>query len=277
MTKYPLPHNFFSDTAMHCVALFLLDSSIGKQPTESDINATLTFVEYDGKTYGITCKHVVDIFKNKETSEKNTCFATLTKGKYIILNNFVCPQSDCLILPAPDIAIRQIHPDFPKAIGKIPIKLEQQSLHDLRGIKHAFAVGYPTKQKKKINVQNGYRIEMRCVHALAEITPISNNHLLLYAELDQPVKIQDFSGMSGGPVFWTNENKYGLLGIIYEALPPNPGDLTPSDSSLGEGPRICIKAELLTPERFEVWSSKDQRLTEEINWIKDIKLNVNLL
>ena len=65
MTEYPMPDNFFSDTAKHCVALFICDSKFGVEPTTSDPNATLTFVEYGGKIYGITCKHVIDICNYK--------------------------------------------------------------------------------------------------------------------------------------------------------------------------------------------------------------------
>lgn len=272
MKKYPIPDQFFYKSSRHCVALFILDSSIGKQPSERDINATLTFVEYNSKTYGITCKHVVNICKNKEESKINTCFATLANGKYFIFNDFSCPPSDVFVYPAPDIAIRQIHPDFPQAIGKIPIKLEQNNMPVLDTIRHVVAAGYPTKEKRRVNVQNGYRIEMPCVHALSEISSIdvNNGQLHLHSELEQnEQQIKDFNGMSGGPVFCSTEEKYGLLGITYEALLPNP-----LENSLVEGPRIAIKAELVTPQRFKNWLLQFSSLTEEKKWTKNIKLNI---
>lgn len=270
MEKYPVPDNFFSDTAKHCAAIFICNTRIGVEPNQNDLNATLTFVDFKDKIYGITCKHVVDICKDKDASMKNICFCTLTKGKYFILNDFICPQSKIFVSPAPDIAIRQMHPDFPQAVGKIPFKLEQNNLPDLNTIKHAIAIGYPTEEKKKIDVQNGYRIEMPCIHALAEISSIDKNNgqLSLHSELEQTVQVKDFSGMSGGPVFWSTEVEYGLLGITYEALPPNP----PEDS-LGGGPRITIKAELVTPSLFKNWIAKFPLLAEEKKWIKNVKLN----
>lgn len=273
MTIYPLPDNFLSDTAEHCTAIFICDSRIGVEPNENDLNATLTFVEFGGKVYGITCKHVVNISKNKEVSKINTCFATLTKGTYFILNEFICPPSEVFVYPAPDIAIRQIHPDFPQAIGKIPIKLERNNIPALDTIRYAVAVGYPTEEKRKVNIQNGHRIEMPCIHALAEISSVNENNgqLSLHSELKQTIQIKDFSGISGGPVFWSTEAEYGLLGITYETLPPNP-----LENSLGGVPRITIKAELVTSERFKHWLIQFPVLTEDKNWVKRIKLNVHI-
>lgn len=266
-----MPDRFFSDTAKHCVAIFICNSRIGVEANSNDSNATLTFIDFKGKVYGITCKHVVEICKDRDVSEGNICFCTLTKGKYFILNEFICPPSEVFLYPAPDIAIRQMHPDFPQAIGKIPIKLEQNNLPALNTIRHAVAVGYPTKDKRRVDVQNGYCIEMSCVHALAETSSISksNGQLSLHSELKEPVQVKDFSGMSGGPVFWSTETEYGLLGITYEALPPNP-----PKKSLGGSPRIAIKAELVTLERFKGWLNQHPQLVEEKKWINSIRLKI---
>ena len=264
--KYPLPDNFFSDTAKHCTAIFIYNSPIGVEPTENDLNATLTLIEFKGTIYGITCKHVSD-------KENRPIFATLTQGKRCVINNFIYPRHEIPIERPPDIAIRQIHPEFPQAIGKIPIRLEQNNLPDFNTIRHAVAVGYPTKEKRRVDVQNGYRIQMPCVHALAEISSINkvNGQLSLHSELEQIIQINDFSGMSGGPVFWSTEEKYGLLGIIYETLPPNP-----SANSLGEGPRVNIKAELVTLERFENWLIQFPALGESHDWLESIDLTVHV-
>jgi len=266
MSKYPVPDSFFSDTAKHCAAIFICSSRIGVEPNSNDLNATLTFVDFGGKVYGITCKHVTD-------KENRPTFLTLTQGKRCVINNFICPQGETFVSTAPDIAISQIPPDFPKAIGKVPIKIEQQNFPDFDTIRHAIAVGYPTKEKKKVDVQNGYYIQMSCVHALAEISSVNkvNGQLSLHSELEKRVLVEDFSGMSEGPVFWSTEDKYGLLGIMYEALPPNP-----PENSLGGGPRIAIKAELVTTERFKSWLTKFPVLTEDKNWVKQVKLNVHI-
>lgn len=266
MTKYPVPDNFFPNTARHCVGIFIHEPKIGVEPNENDLNATLTFVKFNGKTYGITCKHVTE-------KENRPSFVTLTQGKQCIINDFICPQGDIFVYPAPDIAIRQIHPNFPQAIGKIPIKVEQNNIPALNTIRHSVAVGFPTKEKQKFAVQNGNRIEMPCVHALAEISSInkSNGQLSLHSELEQNVQIKDFNGMSGGPVFWSTEKEYGLLGITYAALLPNP-----SENSLGGGPRIAIKSELVTPERFKNWLTQFPVLTEDKNWVNNIKLDIHI-
>lgn len=266
MSLYPVPDNFFSESSKHCTALFIDTLKVGTQPDKTDLNATLTFVEFKNKVYGITCSHVA-------SKENRPTFVTLTHSKRCIINEFFYPQHEIPTENHPDIAIRQIHPDFPQAVGKIPVKIQQQHFPDLGTIRHAVAVGYPTKEKQKVGVQNGYRIAMPCVHALAEISSINRDSgkLSLYSELDQTVQVKDFSGMSGGPVFWSTEKDYGLFGIIYEALPPNP-----PDNSLGGGPRINIQAELVMPERFKGWISQNPLLTEKVNWIKNINLNVHV-
>ena len=34
-------------------------------PTVDDSNATLTFIKFQGRTYGVTCKHVVENLRNR--------------------------------------------------------------------------------------------------------------------------------------------------------------------------------------------------------------------
>lgn len=51
---------------------------------------------------------------------------------------------------------------------------------------------------------------------LAEINGMPNSRFSLNSELSERPEHEDYSGMSGGPIYWNTEKEYGLMGIIYE-------------------------------------------------------------
>jgi hypothetical protein len=240
----------------HCVSLFLLEKRYDAVPTPEHHNATLTLIEFEGRLYGVTCRHVVQTLAtlNAEAGREAYGFATVINRLLVIGNRFVHPEGDPDPRPGrPDIAIRELHPDFPKAIGKVPLCLRPAPPWDK--LTHAIAVGYPTGIKESVVEERGRRVGIPCVHALAEqISPPGNSFQLFSALPDSP-GIASFSGMSGGPVYWSSPDEYGLLGLMYEAGPPEP-----PVGGLAEGPRIQIFAETVTPERFALWVSRVPRL-----------------
>lgn len=54
----------------------------------------------------------------------------------------------------------------------------------------------------------------------------------------------DFSGVSGGPIYWSTEDRYGILGIVYESAA--------GSGLLGEK-AIHVLGELATPAVIENW------------------------
>ena len=168
----------------------------------------------------------------------------MTNGFYIVLDRFIRPtpqygDSDV------DIAIREVARDFPKAIGKSPIMINASNAPPDE-IRHGYAVGFPESAKYKREDKNGmhYRISMPQVQILAELERMPTCRFTLFSELPSAPNYSDFSGMSGGPIYWSTESDYGLLGIIYEG-----GMLQSSESS---NP-IAVYGELATPEIIQGW------------------------
>jgi hypothetical protein len=109
---------------------------------------------------------------------------TMVHGFYVVLDRLIKPQpqfgdSEVDI----DIAIRELNPDFPPAIGKVPINLDAQApAPDY--IEHAYAVGFPeTAKYKKMEDQTGYRISMPHLEILAELRGMPTRRFTLYSEL----------------------------------------------------------------------------------------------
>ena len=256
MVSFPIPDNFDKNACSHSAALFIVKSAVGFTPSAYYRNGTITFIECNDINYGVTCKHVVDCLRKKvkETNDKSWVFATLVNRTIYIIDRFKTPKGDnFLINNKLDIAIRQIHPDLPPSIGKKAYKLTPHDEPGFEKISHGISVGFPENEKHEKPVDNypGYQVAMPCVHALAEKVPDGDN-FTLYSELKEDPQVKSFSGMSGGPIFWTSEDdKYGLYGISYEASDPIPCE--ESNESIGTGPRIWIKGERITYSKFLSW------------------------
>ena len=167
----------------------------------------------------------------------------MVNGFYVVLDRFVRPEPQ-FGDPAVDIAIRELNPDLLSAIGKEPIDLDLQS--DLpKSIAHGYAVGFPETMKyKKVEDQSGYRVSMPQVEILAEIDGPPNRRLTLFSELNEPPVQVDYSGMSGGPIFWSTESDFGIMGIIYE------GGV---GLELSDGKSVYVYGELATPSIIKGW------------------------
>jgi hypothetical protein len=205
----------------HCATLFIVDQRARLAPQVDDSSATITFVRFKGRTFGITCKHVVESLRNRivgSNNEGSHVFMLDLRKRLIVVDRFIFPRGDW-ISPAPDIAIRELRPNLPEYIGKVTLDVEKVSVPPLRDIKFAVAVGFPDKLKEKRSDALGDRIAMPCVHALAENISSDGSSFSLRSELKDTPGVRDLSGLSGGPIYWTDANNYGLLGITYESAP----------------------------------------------------------
>lgn len=106
------------------------------------------------------------------------------------------------------------------------------------------AFGFPTGEKENKHNGEGYRVSMPCVQAVAE--GIGGDGQFLSTLGDQPI-IAHLSGMSGGPVFWSTADHFGLLGVIYEGSP------TGAQDDLIERPRVHYFIERCDSEEFSRW------------------------
>jgi hypothetical protein len=72
------------------------------------------------------------------------------------------------------------------------------------------------------------------------------------SELEQVSEIEELSGMSGGPVFWSDEERYGLLGFVKEAptvVASGGGE------ELTDKPRVQIMCQRASYADLERWTA----------------------
>lgn len=263
----------------HCAALFLVEPSVGFTPKVEQRNGTVTFIEFNQRIYGLTCRHVVEALRRINGNASNDLtwvFATITQRTVFLADRFQFPEArDPFDDRKPDLAIRKIHPKLCENIGKRPFKLTPSAT--MKEITYACAVGYPEELKGTRETEDsaGYRIRMTCVQAVAEIGYFGDEKFSLHGELDAIPDAVRLSGMSGGPIFRSDHETYDLLGIIYEAMPTIPNSLDASNESLGGGPRIFMKGWRVTYDDFASW-------VEELGLDKTkfadepLKINANL-
>lgn len=133
------------------------------------------------------------------------------------------------------------------AIGKVPYDLDNSNVAPSQ-IDFGYAVGFPETMKKKVNENAlGHQISMPQVEILAEINGMPNNRFSLNSELPERPVQEDYSGMSGGPIFWSTEHDYGIFGIIYE------GGI---GSELAEGKSVHIYGEYANNDEILRWISQ---------------------
>jgi hypothetical protein len=250
MVDYPITGKLQKNPAIHCATLVVTQNiSTGHgwpqlaQPDAALRNGTLTFVRYGGRTYAITCHHVVQHFREVLAASGDASshsMRTMLNGFYVVMDRFIQPHPQ-LGEAAPDIAIREINPDHIAKIGKEAMDLDAMK-EPPEDIRHAYAVGFPEKLKyHKHDEQPEYRVSMPQVEILAELPRRPNRRFTMFSELGEPALDIDYSGMSGGPIFWSTEDDYGILGIIYEG---GPGE---------DKKRIYVYGEIATPDVIKNW------------------------
>ncbi len=244
---YIVSDEFDANACKHCAPLFIIRHHVEMVPTADDLSATLTFVKLQGRTYGITCKHVVTSLRDrieKSTDKLSYTFFIALKGHHVVQDRFVFPLGD-LVTPEPDIAIRELHPDFPVHIGKSALDIDAAPVPPLLGVSFAIAVGFPDRLKTQSPTSLGYQLAMPCVYAVADNHSTSGPSFTLFSELPATPAIRDLSGMSGGPIYWSNDFRYGLLGITYES--------SPLDGSLAGTAAVHMKGHLADRATLERW------------------------
>ncbi len=223
--KYTICEQLYKNPSIHCASLVVTQNfattNDGRfdfaKPSDDLRNGTLTFVKSDGKVFGITCWHVIEHYRSQIDKSGNLdshSMRTMVNGFYFVLDRFVRPKPQ-MGMPNLDIAIRELRPDFPLAIGKIPIDLDQNNNLPQR-ISYGYAIGFPETMKYRIQENTGFRVSMPQVEILAELQAVPTGRFTMFSEIDNIPENIDYSGMSGGPIFWSTSEHYGMLGIVYE-------------------------------------------------------------
>lgn len=230
------------------LAAYPCDLSRGFVPAEDEPTGTVTFLEIEGKTYALTAKHVVDVLNDrcmKLGIPEGSFFAPKDPGLQI-QGPFLVPPRNAAARSDPDVALRPVDSRLPGHIGKGAFVVSQSNCAP-QGFLHGRAVGFPSMLKKDTEDNGSMYSAMQCVHAIAKRVHQSADQTIFRSEIPKPYDIASLSGMSGGPVFWSDEHNFGIAGIIIESIDPAPG-------SFFDAPMVHFIAHSLDYETLVSWA-----------------------
>lgn len=271
-TSYPFSDDLVNAERYVATITLLNYHSInrGFVPVAESETATLTFIAYQGNTYAVTARHVIKALDNLATKNgrRFAGYMCLQSPGIGICGPFLTPPRQ-LLEPEPDIAICPVNKNLPASIGKIPFEIRSQD--DAKWpVTHALAVGFPTLEKHDSRDEEGWtRLTIPCVYAVAEGLNSSgrSDQVQFHSALSSAPSVVSLSGMSGGPVFWSDGTYRGLIGFVKEAL-----DITPKEGSetFYTDPKVNFICERIDYEIIERWL----KFVDE-NWDKEReKINV---
>ena len=209
------------------VSRFKWNPGRGLVPPPASETATVSFIKIEGRTYAVTARHVLESFDDLARKEGVPFegYACINSPGVAISPPFLTPPPG-FGQRQPDIAIRPIDERLPAHVGKAAFEILPGG-NARWPIEFAVAVGFPTAEKHDIQDERGLtRLAMPCVHAFAEGlgSPGTSDQVQFHSELPERPLVTSLSGMSGGPVFWSDAENYGMLGFVKEAL-----DVTPKE------------------------------------------------
>ena len=203
-------------------------------------NGTLTFVEYESRIYGITCWHVVKALKNFNEVVNQHSFYLMLPSPKRIEDNFYQPSS--FIEDSLDIGITEISREEFEPLGKEALDISNQINVD--SIEYGLAVGFP---EQLINLrernEQGEVWSLPQTAILAEIDYMPEAHFNIQSSLPRPHDYESYSGMSGGPVFWSSGDNFGIFGIAVEV----------NTYEQYQREAISVSCELATPQLIIDW------------------------
>lgn len=205
-----------SATKRHVAPIVQLDAqALFRGGTADDVQdqATLTFLSWAGRTYGVTNQHVVAAYRARVGA--TLCIA-LDRWRPLDATLRYVGGGNCPRFPL-DLAIFEWRDGYDlEAVGKAPLALPAQLSTPVPD-ELVLAVGYPGVRRKQVSATT---VEHGLYHigCFAGVAGDSNLPLRLnQADLDPEIRA---GGISGGPVLRVTAENYELAAIIYEGLGP---------------------------------------------------------
>lgn len=257
-----IPEHIHKIAASHSEPLFLSEPFLGDGHGVEKANGTLTFIQYRGRIYGVTCAHV---YYHQFSTGK--WLALHGKDRYCYqLGQFTQSGHESLFRPLRDekdnVGIDIAIIELGDSIKQIHFERKNKSALDLDDwvepnwteIKVPVAFGYPTEHKTKSEKY----LQAPLVAVAAELTrtiSASDKSFLLSSSLESDNKYF-FSGMSGGAVYHVPdvEDCPTVIGIVFEGIPGSSIEWQSRDEeSFLTRKDIQIRAYTITPYIFENW------------------------
>jgi hypothetical protein len=267
------------DAWKYCAPVFIANSFFGtfltkvedlapeKIDKSSVRSGTLTFISYKGEYFALTCNHVLEaLVKRQKAWKAAECekygdeppmegfeLFTPKEQSQHHFNYKLVPVPLDGFGEQPDIAIARINCNYIKKLGREAIVFSKKNKLPETGI----ASGYPEEQRVIRNGKNLSTFSPKYVACLATLQVTAKGGVLLQDSIIEHNDIDVLSGMSGGPIIWSDDKKFGLAGIIVEGL-----DVQPKEGQLVDEPGIWIHGERITTELFDVWVKSIPPLNE---------------
>jgi hypothetical protein len=242
----------------------------GYLPTSSEPTATVTFVRFEGEVYALTAKHVVlelDRWLAKSGRLAGAYFCPANRG-FRLSGPFISPPA---LFPQrdPDVALLKVTEKHLSRLGKEAFEILPATEMPWPPT-HGRAYGFPTVDKNAVTDTLGERLAMPSVEVVAECisTGSDSDQIQFHSDLSEPVERGSLSGLSGGAVFWSSEDQYGLAGIVKEALDVNPKE---GEESFYTSPKVnfvCQRIDYTTMARWVEhyklhWQSERDKLNQK--------------
>lgn len=230
-------------------------------------SGTLTFVSYKGECFAITCKHVVDALEEKQrawkSEHKTTEGVEAEIDGYLLFTPIATNQFhfNYKLTPVPlrpdgtqpDVAIARVKHQSITRLGRKPIVLTKKVSLPETGI----ASGYPEQQRV---IEAGTHISTfkpKFTTCVATMQMTAKGDLLIMDTIDDHKGLDNLSGMSGGPIIWSDGKHFGLAGIVREGK-----DIQPKKGMMIDESCIWIHGERITVDLFEEWIKSIPPLNE---------------
>ncbi|WP_146752216.1 hypothetical protein [Burkholderia pseudomallei] len=242
-----------SNTSRFCIPIYITNSLGVNLTKETDLipakgaepkirSGTLTFVRREGQVYGITCRHVVEALEDAEvTAHKDWLerigdipappgghlgFRFPGPTEQIHVNaRFYKAYIDPFTKRGKDLAIARIPSDTFSKINREAIPFDRTGLPPGNASSHlcGIATGFPEQSRIQRPADGVVSVlSMPTVTAWARFDAVNETSLRLYGELSDLPAANNLSGMSGGPIFWSDTGGWGLAGIVKKGLDMHP-------------------------------------------------------
>lgn len=234
-------------------------------------NATATYIQFEGKIYAVTCRHVVEILQKRQQHSPYPSLALMVDRGLLNLSFFTADGlQTAMKLPKAatgeeplDLAIAELPTSYWNILtsrkNKRPIDLD--NWHEPRWARAEIlvAAGYPDEHKTVV-VDNGEeKVGAPMPLVAAEIDgkiAKDQRQVRMRSRLDKPHGYY-FSGMSGGPIYVQQDELLVPVGIIYEGWPQtsnNPVIFADNGTDvLFDNRDIIVHGLTLTPDNFAKW------------------------
>jgi hypothetical protein len=274
------------DSRVHrvCAPLFATDQFLAQGHDASTTGATLTFVKFEGRIYGVTCHHVLAAFYAIAIREQRRIIPTIHSGPCIqaigeptahggyrwgfqSCREFLTPAqiddseaSDALDrknADRPDIAIAELTAMWPllqQFRAAEPIDLNAWTEPNWSAAQPVFmAFGFPTAHKYRVDDKVAAPMP-RVGATLASEAPSADRPRFTLCSTLEAAHGWGLSGLSGGPVVMAHaaRDRYTFVGITYEGS-PIAKDPKQTEDSILRAEDLLLKAYYLSPDCFRDW------------------------